>query len=385
MRPGVNRTGHAENCCIIATAGWLAHRPDGAGDPVMSMAKKTASRHDLSGWAWQNGANHDITGINNMQNPNDYLMPSWRGRTVHHNRVPGFLRYLLAGLLCCAAAGVTADDTQVERGHYLFGVAGCTSCHTHDLPLAGGRPLDTPFGTFYPPNITPDREHGIGAWSEADFQRALGEGISPGGEEYFPAFPYTSYTRIRPADRQAMYAYLMSQPPIARANRPHQLPWYVFSRRLVRDWKPGRFIPGEYADDPAQSAQWNRGAYLAMALGHCGECHTPRDLLGGLHRDRHLAGTPRGPENRPVPNITMDQGTGIGRWTPGQHHDFLSTGRRPDGSYTGPLMSEVLATSSLSLTESDRQALATYLRTLPPIHHDIHLRTDPFADRDFHQ
>ncbi len=295
------------------------------------------------------------------------------------------LPYLLAGLLCMLSLRVAADDTRVERGRYLFGVAGCASCHTEDQPLAGGRPLDTPFGVFYPPNITPHPEQGIGAWSERDFQRALGEGVNPAGKDYFPAFPYTSFTRISPADRQALYAWLMSQPASARVNRPHELPWYLFSRRLVRDWKASYFSPGPWVDDPAQSAEWNRGAYLATALGHCGECHTPRGLFGGLQRDRHLAGTPRGPEDRPVPNITMDQGTGVGRWTPGQHHTFLATGQRPDGSYTGPLMSEVLATSSMSLTEADRQALAIYLRSLPPIHHDIYLRADPFADRDFHQ
>jgi len=293
---------------------------------------------------------------------------------------------LLAWLLCCAAASsAAADDALVERGRYLFGIAGCASCHTDDQPLAGGRPLVTPFGTFYPPNITPDRVHGIGTWSEADFQRALGEGVSPAGMEYYPAFPYTSYTRLRPADVRALYAFLMTQPASTRVNRPHDLPWYLFSRKLVSDWKQGRFTAGPYEDDPAHSAEWNRGAYLAMALGHCEQCHTPRDLLGGLQRDRNLAGNPHGPDDRPVPNITRDSATGVGRWTPAQYRTFLSTGRRPDGSYTGPLMSEVLATSSLSLTAADRQALATYLRSLPPIHNDIHYRFDPFAARDIRQ
>jgi len=318
-----------------------------------------------------------------MQQPTEYRTPDAQVRAAVRIDTRGRLLCLLAWLLCSAA--VVADDTLVERGRYLFNVAGCISCHTLDLPLAGGRPLERPFGTFYPPNITPDREHGIGTWSEADFRRALGEGISPAGEEYYPAFPYTTYTRIRPADMQAIYAYLMSQPTFPRANRPHDLPWYLFSRKLVRDWKVGRFIPGPYVDDPAQSAQWNRGAYLATALGHCGECHTPRDLFGGLQRDRHLAGNPRGPDGLNVPNITMDEDTGLGHWTPGQHHTFLSTGRRPGGSYAGPLMSEILATSTMSLTEADRQALAIYLRSLPPIHYDMYQRVDPFADRNFHQ
>lgn len=297
---------------------------------------------------------------------------------------PGMLLCLLVWLLCFASDQVAATENDlVERGRYLFNIAGCASCHTQDQPLAGGRPLDTPFGTFYPPNITPHREHGIGTWSEADFLRALGEGISPAGEEYFPAFPYTSYTRISRADMQALYAYLMAQPAAARANRPHDLPWYLFSRRLVRDWKSGRFTPGHYVYDPAQSEQWNRGAYLATALGHCNECHTPRGLLGGLNNNRYLAGNRRGPDGRRVPNITMDSGTGVGYWTPEQLRAFLVSGRRPDGSYTGALMSEVLATSSMPLTEADRQALVSYLRSLPSIHNDIYYRFDPFQDRDF--
>ncbi|MEZ5541563.1 MAG: cytochrome c [Pseudomonadota bacterium] len=308
---------------------------------------------------------------------------------VRANRLAGSgiasLMLLLLASLSPAPAVHAKESDLLARGRYLFGVAGCASCHTRDVPLAGGRPLETPFGTFYPPNITPDRDHGIGAWSEDDFRRALGMGISPAGADYFPAFPYTSYTRIRPDDVQALYTWLMQQPPSARANRPHALPWYLFSRRLVRDWKRGRFDPGPWEDDPARSAAWNRGAYLANALGHCAECHTPRGLLGGLQRDRHLSGTATGPEQRPVPNITMDPVTGIGAWTPREHDSFLATGQRPDGSYTGALMSEVLAASSMGLTPADRQALATYLRTLPPLHHDIHYRFDPFADREFHQ
>jgi mono/diheme cytochrome c family protein len=315
-------------------------------------------------------------------------MQVW-SRIRHSVTRPRWIGWLpLLCLLALAAGGAKAgpdDGNPAERGRYLFGVAGCASCHTRDVPLAGGRALETPFGTFYPPNITPNPEQGIGTWSEADFRRALGEGISPAGEEYYPAFPYTSYTRIRPDDARALYAWLMRQPPSDRVNRPHDLPWYLLSRRLVRDWKVGRFEPGPFRDDPARPAEWNRGAYLANALGHCDECHTPRDLLGGLRRDLHLAGNPDGPEGRPVPNITMDPETGIGHWTPAQHREFLATGRRPDGSYPGPLMSEVLATSAMSLSPADRRALAAYLRSLPPVRHDIGSRYDPFADRAFHQ
>jgi mono/diheme cytochrome c family protein len=289
-------------------------------------------------------------------------------------------------LLITCLQPVFAADALIERGRYIFTVAGCASCHSHhDAALAGGRPLDTPFGTFYPPNISPDREAGIGDWSEADFMRALGEGVNPQGEHYYPAFPYTSYTRMSQADMRALYAYLMTRDPVARASRAHDLPWYLSSRRLLGLWKAGRFVPGRYEYDPGRTDDWNRGAYLAQALGHCGECHTPRGLLGGMRGNRHLAGTRNGPEGRMVPNITQDRKTGIGDWSPAEQRAFLSTGRLPDGAYTGPLMAEVLGSSSMSLTAADRRALATYLQSLPPIHHDIHYRFDPFADQQLRE
>jgi mono/diheme cytochrome c family protein len=276
---------------------------------------------------------------------------------------------------------VSAADALIEHGRYIFTISGCASCHSqHDSALAGGRPLHTPFGIFYPPNISPDREQGVGDWSEADFMRALGEGVSPQGEHYYPAFPYTSYTRMSRADMQALYAYLMTRQPDARASRAHDLPWFLSSRPLLGLWKAGRFAPGRYEYDPDRPAEWNRGAYLAQALGHCGECHTPRGLLGGMRSNRYLAGTRNGPEGRMVPNITQDRKTGIGDWSPAEQRAFLSSGRLPDGGYTGPLMAEVLGSSSISLTPQDRRALEVYLQSLPPIHHDILYQFDPFAD-----
>ena len=287
-------------------------------------------------------------------------------------------------LIACLQAAV-ADEVLIERGRYLFIAAGCGSCHTRDAALAGGKPLETPFGTFFPPNISPDKTLGIGAWSESDFIRALQTGVSPGGEHYYPAFPYTSYTRMTRADLQALYAYLMSQKPVARASRSHDLPWALSSRQLLGLWKAWYFVPGVYQYDPERPADWNRGAYLAQALGHCGECHTPRGLLGGLRDNRYLAGTRSGPEGRLVPNITQDRKTGIGQWSPAEQRAFLRSGKLPDGTYTGPLMAEVLGSSSMSLTTADRQALAIYLQSLPPIHHDIHYRFDPFADQQLRE
>ena len=260
----------------------------------------------------------------------------------------------------------------------MFYAAGCVSCHGADQTLAGGRPLATPFGMFYPPNITPDREHGIGAWTPEDFMRALREGVDPHGQHYYPAFPYTSYTQMTREDMLALYAYLMTQPASTRANRPHELPWFLSFRPLLRDWKAGRFSPGALPEDPAKSPQWNRGAYLARALGHCGECHTPRGLLGAPRAGRYLSGSRDGPEGRKVPNITPDPATGIGNWTEADLFAFLSTGRRPDGGYPGAFMLEVLGTSIMPLTDYDRRALAIYLRSLPPVPHDMDVVYEPF-------
>ena len=148
----------------------------------------------------------------------------------------------------------------LAHGRYVFFAAGCISCHTADQALAGGRPLETPFGTFYPPNITPSPEHGIGAWNSADLERALRRGIDPGGQHYYPAFPYPSYTGMSREDIQALYAYLMAQPAAARQNRPHELPWPYSSRALLPHWKTGNFTPGPYTPDSGKSARWNRGA-----------------------------------------------------------------------------------------------------------------------------
>lgn len=291
------------------------------------------------------------------------------------------LAIFLVTAACLCGAGVTAAfDNAVEHGKYVFFAAGCISCHTADQALAGGRPLETPFGTFYPPNITPSREDGIGTWNNADFEYALRHGINPQGEHYYPAFPYPSYTRMTRADMQALYAYLMTQPEAARKNPPHELYWPFSSRPLISHWKSGGFTPGALTPDPEKPAQWNRGAYIAIALGHCGECHTPRGFLGTPQADHYLAGTCAGPDGRLTPNITPDRPTGIGDWTREELSRFLETGRRPDGSFTGGLMVEVLGTSCMRLTAYDRQSLATYLQSVPPIQHNLNTLCAPYDD-----
>ena len=228
---------------------------------------------------------------------------------------------LLAGLLCAAplavAAGTSPTDPLVKQGEYVYRAAGCYGCHTDEKhagkPLAGGHALTTPFGTFYSPNITPDAETGIGRWSEQDFLRALREGLSPSGDHYYPSFFYPAYTRLTDEDLRALWAYLKVQPPVKQANRQHDLKWFARARTFVGSWKGLYFIPGAYKPVAEKSASWNRGAYLAEAAAHCGECHTPRSALGGIQSGMHYAGTRDGPDDSVVPNITPDKKTGIGR------------------------------------------------------------------------
>lgn len=271
-------------------------------------------------------------------------------------------------LLSATAAG---SESLVERGRYLTAAGGCVSCHTADRdgasPFAGGRALATPFGTFYAPNITPDRETGIGAWSDDEFVAALREGVSPAGQDYYPAFPYTAYTGVSHEDALAIKAYLFSLPPVRQPNRPHELAWYLRSRLAATAWKWLNFKSGRYLPDPARSPEWNRGAYLVRHLGHCGECHTPRGSLGALAQDRELAGNPDGPEDRSTPNLTPDEADGIGDWSASDIETFLEIGMLPDGDFAGAGMGEVIDENTSQLTADDRRAIATYLRSLPPL------------------
>jgi mono/diheme cytochrome c family protein len=267
------------------------------------------------------------------------------------------------------SASVTATETQADRGRYLAAAAGCVSCHTEDrddaTPYAGGRALVTAFGTFYAPNITPDRDTGIGNWSDAQFLAALHDGVNPDGKDYFPAFPYTAYTGMSDADALAIKAYLSTLDPVRRANRPHELPWFLRSRLAATAWQALFFTPARFVPDPARDAVWNRGAYLVRHLGHCGECHTPRNLFGSLRHGHEMAGNPEAPEDRAVPNITPDENDGIGDWSQSDLETFLEMGMLPDGDFAGAGMGQVIDENTSQLTADDRRAIAVYLRALP--------------------
>lgn len=276
------------------------------------------------------------------------------------------LFFLLAGSLAVEGAA----DTLVERGAYLVAAGGCVACHTVEDGdesdyLAGGRALESPFGTFYAPNITPDPETGIGDWDEVSFIRAFREGVAPDGSHYYPAFPYTSYSGMTDADLRALKAYLMSIPAVRRENRAHELPWYASFRFPLALWKWLYLEKGPFQPVAEQDDEWNRGAYLVRHLGHCGECHTPRNLLGALDRDRELAGNPGGGEGGKAPNITPDRETGIGKWSASSLDDLLSIGMYPDGDFVGGSMSEVVDLNTAKLTADDRRAMINYLRSLP--------------------
>ena len=292
-------------------------------------------------------------------------------RPKHPLSVP--VRCALAVALVVWAQASATGETMIERGAYLTAAAGCVTCHTDvkakSLPFAGGGPMKTPFGTFYAPNITPHPEHGIGGWSEADFARALHEGISPGGRHYFPIFPYTSYTNMTPEDARAIKAYLSSLTPVARPSRAHDIRFPFGWRFAQTFWKLLFFEPGPLRAEPDKPAEWNRGGYLVRALVHCAECHTPRNPLGGMDRARWLAGAPSGAQGDATPNITPDEETGLGRWSAEEIVDYLETGMDPDGDFAGSSMAEVIDHSTGKLSAADRAAIATYLRSVPAIRH----------------
>ncbi len=273
---------------------------------------------------------------------------------------------------------LAADVKGAGYGEYVFRIAGCAGCHTdveNDGPfLAGGRAFKSDFGTFYTPNITPHPEHGIGRWSEADFIRAMTEGTAPDGGHYFPAFPYISYTLMHTDDLRALWGYLVTAPIVAKVNRAHQLPWYMPPKISAWVWKILYFQRGPFRERTDRSAQWNRGAYLAGAVGHCGECHTPRDLLGARVQHLPYAGTIKGLGDRSVPNISSHQTTGIGRWTRDDLEYFLETGALPGGDFSGGIMAEIIENGLQYLTGPDRQALVAYLLSLKPIKNEVSTR-----------
>jgi mono/diheme cytochrome c family protein len=260
-----------------------------------------------------------------------------------------------------------ASSDPVARGAYLALAGNCAGCHTArgGRPYAGGRGIETPFGTIYASNLTPDVETGIGAWRAEAFRRALREGRSRDGRALYPAFPYTEYTQVSDADADALFAYLRSLEPAREPTPPHALrfPWNL--PWLLEGWRLLYFRPARFEPDPARDATWNRGAYLVQGLGHCGACHTARNLLGGQ------TGTPLGGAATPlrgwhVPSLLDDRDGGVASWTQAETVDWLASGLNTRAIASGP-MAQVVANSLQHLVPADLDAMATYLRALPRV------------------
>jgi len=279
----------------------------------------------------------------------------------------GKLRAAAIALALCAASGCALAQGDAKRGEYLAKAGGCVGCHTEEkkdaVPFAGGRALKSPFGTFFGPNITPHPQAGIGRWTEADFFRAMREGDRPDGKNYFPAFPYPSFTKIVDGDLRDLWAFLRTLPPSVRANQEHELRFPFGWRFLVTFWKWFFFTPGPFTNLSGVSDAANRGAYLVQALGHCSECHTPRNFLGGPKTSRFLAGG-KGPDGKDVANLTP---TGLKKHSDRELTDFLTTGLTAEGDVPAEAMGEVIRNTTSQLTPSDLNALIAYLRTLPPV------------------
>lgn len=256
------------------------------------------------------------------------------------------------------------DAKRVTRGEYIFNLSGCAGCHTDKKnggkPLAGGRAFKTDFGTFYSPNITPAADHGIGAWTFENFTDAMRHGQAPDGRNYFPAFPYTSYTNMSDADLADLWSYVRVQPAFEQKNQPHDLKPPYGWRWLMTFWN-ALYL------DAGPKPRWSRGRYIAEALSHCHECHTPRNFLGGYDSAKRFAGTPKNPEGIVVPNITPDTATGIGKWSDGDLDLLFTIGMLPDGDFVSGVMSESVTHATSKMTKKDRAALIKHLRSLPPI------------------
>ena len=268
-----------------------------------------------------------------------------------------------------SASALAPYTPNLENGKTMFFAGGCASCHAtpnqeDKTRLGGGRGLKSPFGTFFAPNISPDRNDGIGGWSEANFVTAMWKGTSPTGEHYYPAFPYTSYQRMRLEDLRDLFAYLQTVPPVQGKVRDHDLPSHFKIRRLLGGWKFLFLGDDRFKPDPSKSAQWKRGAYLANGPGHCAECHSPRNLLGAIVENQRFAGGPD-PEGGDgwVPNITQ---AGIGDYSERDIERILETGEMPDGDSVGGTMTAVVDNTSM-LPADDRAAIAIYVRSLPPV------------------
>lgn len=266
-----------------------------------------------------------------------------------------------------STAALPAGDA--AAGELVFHIGGCASCHAEPRSegdarflLGGGLELETPFGTFVAPNISSDPEWGIGGWSDADFANALQAGLSPDGRHYYPAFPFASYARMTGQDVADLWAFLQTVPPVDKPNEPHKLGFPFNIRRGIGLWKRLYLTDQPVLDLAGADANVLRGQYLAEGPGHCGECHTPRSAMGGMDTANWLSGAPNPEGQGRIPDLTP--AGNLGGWSQNDIAEYLKSGFTPDFDTAGGAMVDVIRNSS-QLPESDRQAIAAYLKALP--------------------
>ncbi len=279
------------------------------------------------------------------------------------------MRAILGILFLCAAsvcgpAGAQPSPDTVARGKALAEAADCASCHTADpaRPFAGGKRIDTPFGGIYSPNLTPDRETGLGAWSDEDFRRALRDGVAPSGSRYYPAFPYPYFTKLTREDILAIRAYLATLAPVHSVTPPPELRWPLNYRIVMRAWNYLFFRPGLLEPNQSKSQQWNRGAYLVEGAAHCGACHTPKNMFGANRPGQAYGGGLV--QGWFAPRLDGATRSGLKSWSADDLVEYLQSGRNGRSHADGP-MAEVVVNSTSKMTDGDVQAIAVYLKDLP--------------------
>ncbi len=281
----------------------------------------------------------------------------------------GAVRAILAILFLCTAFGCGRARAEpsaetIAHGKALTEAGDCASCHTADpsKPFAGGKRIDTPFGAIYSPNLTPDRDTGIGGWRDEDFRRALREGVAPDGSRYYPAFPYPNFTKMTRDDILAIRAYLATLTPVRNALPPPELRWPLNYRVVMRLWDYLFFRPGIFEPDQQKSAEWNRGGYLVEGVGHCGACHTPKNMFGADKRSRAFGGGPV--QGWFAPRLDGADRSGLKSWSVEDVAEYLQSGRNGK-SHADGLMAEVIVNSTSKMRDSDVRAIAVYLKDLP--------------------
>jgi mono/diheme cytochrome c family protein len=279
------------------------------------------------------------------------------------------MRAILPGLLLCIASAVGGVQAQpspetIAHGKALTIAGDCASCHTADpaKPFAGGKRIDTPFGGITSPNLTPDRDTGLGGWSDENFYQALRNGVAPDGSRYYPAFPYPYFTRLTRPDILAIKAYLATLTPVRNTRPPPELRWPLNYRILMRGWDWLFFKPGILQPDQQKSADWNRGRYLVEGAGHCGACHTTKDVFGADKPARAFGGGLV--QDQFAPRLDAAERSGLKSWSVDDIVEYLQSGRNGRG-HAGGLMAEVVVSSTSQMSDADVRAIAVYLKDLP--------------------